>query len=245
MDPKKKIILEGRGVYRYFGALAALCGVDFSLYEGEILGLIGPNGSGKTTLFNVITGVYRPSKGKIFFEGRDISGMSPHRICQMGIAKTSQIVQPFTRMTVAENVLVGAMYGGGLPQREAWRKTLEVLEFVHLDDVMNSPSGNISIPDRRRLELARALATSAKVILLDENMAGLTPNEIEEALNLLRAIREQGVTLMVVEHIMRAVMGVSDRMIVFNYGEKIAEGTPKEIANNPDVITAYLGEKYA
>jgi len=229
----------------HFGALAALSGVDFSLREGEILGLIGPNGSGKTTLFNVITGVYRPTKGKILYKGRDISGMSPHKICRMGIAKTSQIVQPFTRMTVAENVLVGAMYGGGMAQKEAWEKTREVLEFVHLDRVADVFSGNISIPDRRRLELARALATSAEVILLDENMAGLTPNEIEEALDLLRTIREQGVTLMVVEHIMRAVMGISDRMIVFDYGEKIAEGTPEEIAKNPEVIKAYLGEKYA
>ncbi len=245
VGPEQNIILEGRGVSRYFGALAALSGIDFSLYEGEILGLIGPNGSGKTTLFNVIVGVCRPSEGKVFFEGRDISGMSPHRICQMGIAKTSQIVQPFTRMTVAENVLVGAMYGGGLPQKEAWEKTREILAFVNLDKVMNTPSGKISIPERRRLELARALATSAKVILLDENMAGLNPNEIEEALDLLRAIRERGVTLMVVEHIMRAVMGISDRMIVFNYGEKIAEGTPREVAENPSVIRAYLGDKYA
>ncbi len=241
----RKVILEGKGVMMHFGAMAALSGVDFSLREGEILGLIGPNGSGKTTLFNVITGVYRPTKGKIIYKGRDISGMSPYKICQMGIAKTSQIVQPFTRMTVAENVLVGAMYGGGMAQKEAWEKTREVLEFVHLDRVADVFSGNISIPDRRRLELARALATSAQVILLDENMAGLTPNEIEEALDLLRAIQEQGVTLMVVEHIMRAVMGISDRMMVFDYGEKIAEGTPKEIAENPEVIKAYLGEKYA
>ena len=245
MEPNKRAILEGRSITKHFGALAALRGIDFSLYEGEILGLIGPNGSGKTTLFNVITGVYPPTKGSVFFEQRNISGLKPHKICQMGIAKTSQIVQPFTRMTVAENVLVGAMYGGRISQREAWEKTYEVLEFVHLDKLMNVSSGNISVPDRRRLELARALATSAKVILLDENMAGLTPNEIEEALNLLRVIRDQGITLMVVEHIMRAVMGISDRMIVFDYGEKIAEGTPGEIAENPRVIEAYLGEKYA
>ena len=245
MEESGKVILEGKQVMMHFGALAALGGVDFSLFEGEILGLIGPNGSGKTTLFNVIMGIYHPTSGKIIYRGHDITGKPPHRICQMGIVKTSQIVQPFTRMTVAENVLVGAMYGGKMTQREAWRKTREVLEFVHLARVADTFSGNISIPERRRLELARALATSAQVILLDENMAGLTPNEIEEALDLLRAIRDQGVTLVVVEHVMRAVMGISDRMIVFNYGEKIAEGTPREIAENSDVIKAYLGEKYA
>jgi branched-chain amino acid transport system ATP-binding protein len=236
-------ILECRNVSKQFGALAAVSSVSFSLGQNEILGMIGPNGAGKTTLFNCLIGLYKPESGQVVFKGSDITGMKPHKICRLGLSKTSQIMEPFRAMTVFENVLVAAMHGGRMSMAEAEPETEKVLEFVGLGAKTSSLSGTISVPDRRRLELARALATGADVLLLDENMAGLNPKEIEAALDLLRQIRAAGKALIVVEHIMAAVMGISDRIVVLNYGSKLAEGNPTEVVNNEDVIEAYLGSK--
>jgi branched-chain amino acid transport system ATP-binding protein len=236
-------VLECADITKHFGALVALERVSFSLGEGEILGMIGPNGAGKTTLFNCIIGVHRPSSGGVLFYGKDVTGLRPHKICRLGLAKTSQIMEPFRAMTVFENVMVGALHGGQMSMSEARRTTQEVIDFLGLADQQHKASSSISVPARRRLELARALATKAKVLLLDENMAGLNPYEIDEALELLRQIRQSGKSLIVVEHIMRAVMGISDRIIVLNYGAKIAEGSPAEVVGNEQVIEAYFGRK--
>ena len=238
-------VLESLNLTKYFGALAAVHRVDFSIERGEILGMIGPNGAGKSTLFNILMGIFAPDEGRVVFRGRTISGLPPHRICRMGMAKTSQIVQPFKEMTVLENVLVGGLHGKNLSLRNATQEAEKILEFVGLGALGKAVSNSITVSDRRRLELARALATGAELILLDENMAGLNPTEVEEVLKLLMEIRNQGKTLVVVEHIMHAIMRISDRILVLNYGEKIAEGTPAEIANHPRVVEAYLGEKYA
>jgi branched-chain amino acid transport system ATP-binding protein len=235
-------ILACEKVSKHFGALAAVQAVSFTLAQNEILGMIGPNGAGKTSLFNCIIGIYPPDNGRVIFDGTDITGKKPHQICRLGLAKTSQIMEPFRTMTVFENVLVGALYGGQMSMAAARRETENVIEFVGLGDQSSKPSAAISVPARRRLELARALATGAKVLLLDENMAGLNPSEIDSALDLLRKIRDSGKSMVVVEHIMRAVMGISDRIIVLNYGAKIAEGSPEGVVKNPDVIQAYLGD---
>jgi branched-chain amino acid transport system ATP-binding protein len=239
------VVLECIEISKNFGALMAVEAVSFSLNRGEILGMIGPNGAGKTTLFNCLIGVYRPDAGQVLFNGREIAGMRPHKICRLGMAKTSQIMEPFRAMTVFENVLVGALHGGNLNMSDARRETANILELVGLAEHSGKQSTSISVPARRRLELARVLVTGADVLLLDENMAGLNPYEIDEALVLLRKIRDSGKSLIVVEHIMRAVMGISDRIIVLNYGAKIAEGAPGEVVNNEQVIEAYLGCKFS
>lgn len=231
------------GLCKTFGALKAVNDVTFDVYENEILGIIGPNGAGKTTLFNVIVGIYRPDGGDITFRGRSIKNLLPHNICRIGITKTSQIVHPFLTLTVKENILVANMFGQNLNKRESEKKADEIMEFLGLTDVMNMHSATISLLKRRKLELARALGTGAEVILMDENLAGLNPVELEEGMEIIRELKRRGKTLVIVEHIMKAIMGVCERTVVLNYGEKIAEGTPYEVCSDERVITAYLGKK--
>jgi branched-chain amino acid transport system ATP-binding protein len=236
-------ILEVSGLYKFFGGLAAVAGVDFYLEKGEIMGLIGPNGSGKTTVFNLISGVYKPDRGTIKLEGEDITGMSSAAVCQKGIGRTFQIPLPFNRLTVHENVRLGRVYGSRPAQniKQAGEEADEILEFIGLKPKRSVVSGTLPLLDRKRLELGKALATRPKVLLLDEILGGLNPSEVDTAMKLIMAIRDTGVTLTIVEHVMKAVMGISDKVIVLNSGEKIAEGPPKKVVLEKNVIEAYLG----
>ncbi len=237
-------LLEGRGVTRYFGGLAAVYRVDFHVERGEIVGLIGPNGAGKTTLFNLISGALSPQSGEIWFRGENITGRAPHVICRKGIARTFQLVRIFPNMSVLENVLLGALFGrsdGPAPDR-AVEEARRWLDFVGLSAAEGMPARALTLAYQKRLEVARALATGPKLVLLDELMAGLNPAEVAQAMELVSRIRDLGITVFIVEHVMRAIMGICDRIIVLHHGEKIAEGTPQEIARNPKVIEVYLGE---
>ncbi len=236
-------LLEVQEVSKRFGGLQALNRVSLHLREGEILGLIGPNGAGKTTLFNVINGVYRPEEGRVIFGGRDITGRPPYEIARQGIARAHQIVRPLNELTVLENVMVGACFGReNRPLREARQIALAVLEQVGLADKRDVEAAKLNVAEKKRLELARALAARPRLLLLDEVLAGLNPTEVAAMLGVIRAIRESGITILMIEHLMHAIMNVSDRIVVLDYGEVIAEGTPQEIAHHPRVIEAYLGD---
>ncbi|MEM2988566.1 MAG: ABC transporter ATP-binding protein, partial [Candidatus Bathyarchaeia archaeon] len=226
-----------------FSGLVALKEVDFELRNGEILGLIGPNGAGKTTLFNVISGFFPPDEGSVNYKGKDLAGLKPFNICKLGIARTFQVVKPFLNMKVLDNVIVGAL-SRTKDIKEAKDIALEKLRFVGMEDKKDSLASSLTLADRKRLEMARALATMPEVLLLDEAIAGLNPKETEEAVGLISKIREEGITVFIIEHVMRAIMSISDRIIVLHHGEKIAEGPPREIATDQRVVDAYLGEKY-
>ncbi|MFH1242914.1 MAG: ABC transporter ATP-binding protein [Pseudomonadota bacterium] len=238
-------ILEGKGVTKYFGGLAAVSNVNFNVEQGEVLGLIGPNGAGKTTLFNLISAALVPKPGAIRFKGQNITGLKPHQICRMGVARTFQTVKIFARMSVLENVVLGSYFGKSprMPSADAVREATELLEFVGLSAVKAIPAKDLPLANQKRLEVARALATNPELLLLDEIMAGLNPAEMAHAMELIRRIRDKGITIVMIEHVMKAIMSVCERIMVLHHGEKIAEGTPKEIATSEKVIEVYLGEK--
>ncbi|MBL6771298.1 MAG: ABC transporter ATP-binding protein [bacterium] len=239
-------ILELRGVSRRFGGLDALAEVDLSVQPGEIVGLIGPNGAGKTTLVNVVTGVYKPSSGSIHFNGSKIDGLKPYQISRIGVARTFQVVQPFPEMSVLENVMAPAIYAAGLKNiEEAREKALEKIEFVGLGVEVQTMASQLTLASRKRLELAKSLAMNPQLLLLDEVNAGLNPAEIDKALELIRTIASSGVTIIIIEHLMKVVLSLCNRIVVLHHGALIAEGTPKEITTDPRVVQAYLGSRYA
>jgi branched-chain amino acid transport system ATP-binding protein len=237
-------LLEGEGVTKYFGGLVAVSNVDFHVEQGEIVGLIGPNGAGKTTLFNLISGALVPKPGVIRFKGAKITGSKPHQICRMGVARTFQEVRVFANMPVLQNVLLGSFFGTptGMASADAAKEATELLEFVGLSAVRATPAKDLTLPNQKRLEVARALATKPELLLLDELMAGLNPTETAQAMELVTSIRGKGITIFMIEHVMKAIMGICDRIMVLHHGEKIAEGTPQEIATSKTVIEVYLGE---
>jgi branched-chain amino acid transport system ATP-binding protein len=237
-------ILEGENVTKHFGGLAAVSDVGFAVEPGEVVGLIGPNGAGKTTLFNLISGALAPKAGAIRFQGQKIDGLKPNRICKMGLARTFQSVKVFGNLPVLENIRLGALFGtsGSMSRVDATRAATEALAFVGLSALPDKRAKDLTLANQKRVEVARALATKPEMLLLDELMAGLNPTEVAQAMELVTRIRDDGITIFMIEHVMKAIMSVCDRIIVLHHGKKIAEGTPQEIATSKTVVEVYLGE---
>jgi branched-chain amino acid transport system ATP-binding protein len=237
-------LLEGKEVTKTFGGLTAVFRADFHIDQGEILGLIGPNGAGKTTLFNLISGAQSLTSGTTWFKGKNITRLKPNQICKRGISRTFQLIKLFGNMTVLDNVVLGALFGvsSSIHTPEAREQSLELLEFLGLSALETTPAKELTLVNQKRLEVARGLATRPELLLLDELMAGLNPSEVAQAMELVKRIRERGVTIFMIEHVMKAIMNVCDRIIVLDHGVKIAEGAPEEITTNRKVIEVYLGD---
>jgi branched-chain amino acid transport system ATP-binding protein len=239
----RSIILSGEGLTKRFGGVTALTTLDFHVFENEILGVIGPNGAGKTTLFHVIAGVFKADAGSIKFANQSMQGLRPDLICRKGIARTFQITKPFLQMSVLENVMLGAYFGVARKHhlKTCQKNAEKILALIGLTEKRKALASQLTLVERKRLELARALSTEPRVLLLDEVIGGLNPTETLETLDIIRGINERGITILMIEHVMKAIMDLSHRIIVLNYGKKIAEGSPKEITSTKSVIDAYLG----
>ncbi len=235
---------EAHSISKSFGGLKAVNQISFFVNQREIIGLIGPNGAGKTTLFNLINGFYQPDEGQFYFQGENITSLKPYQICQKGIGRTFQVVRPLKSISILENIITASLLRH-VSYKEAKKEAIKIAELVKLENKLDKIAGTVPLPDKKRLGLAQALATGAKLLLLDEVAAGLNPSEIDNFLSIIKLISKQGITIIMVEHVMRAVMNIAQRVLVLDHGELIAEGSPKDISTNEKVIKAYLGDDYA